>query len=113
MCIDKLSYHIKAVGFSTTLAPSMSTLLLDGLMAQLSQRLNVDGVDLVKRPFYGFPDFNCPLLAICVNVSRIGADAKEALKGVAKGNLLCTENFYLLSVFVGYFPLSIKVDVET
>ncbi|XP_056021771.1 myosin-6-like isoform X1 [Ostrea edulis] len=82
--IEKISRKEIAVGFSTTLAPSMSTLLLDGLMTQLTQRLTVEGVDLVRRPFYGNTDFNCPLLAICVNVSRIGADAKEALKGVVK-----------------------------
>lgn len=89
----------------------MSTLLLDGLMTQLTQRLTAEGVDLVRRPFYGNTDFNCPLLAICVNVSRIGADAKEALKGVVKGTFLHTEKFCLHYIFA-YISFSMICEFD-
>ncbi|XP_062604759.1 uncharacterized protein LOC134266554 isoform X2 [Saccostrea cucullata] len=84
-----------SVGFHTTLAPAMSSLILDGLMKELSGRLAVEKVDLVRRPFSGSTDLNCPLLAICVNVSRIGTDAKEVLKGIPK-----TSNFKDVALLV-------------
>ncbi|XP_061174809.1 paramyosin-like [Saccostrea echinata] len=84
--IEKNSRKEICVGFHTTLAPTMSSLILDGLMKELTDRLAVEKVDLVRRPFYGNTDFNFPLLAICVNVSRIGTDAKEVLKGIPKAN---------------------------
>lgn len=75
----------KAVGFHTTVAPSMSSLILGGLTSRLTDRLAGEKVDLVRQAYSGGPDVNFPLLVVCVNVSRIGADAKEALKGIPKG----------------------------
>ena len=74
-----------AVGFHTTLAPTMSSLVLEGLTSRLANRLDVEKVDLVRQPYSGNTDYCWPLLVVCVNVSRIGADAKEALKGIPKG----------------------------
>lgn len=73
-----------AVGFHTTVAPSMSSLILGGLTSRLTDRLAGEKVDLVRQAYSGGPDVNFPLLVVCVNVSRIGADAKEALKGIPK-----------------------------
>lgn len=73
-----------AVGFHTTLAPAMSSLILGGLTSRLTDRLTAEKVDLVRQAYAGSPDINFPLLVVCVNVSRIGADAKEALKGIPK-----------------------------
>ncbi|XP_052699978.1 interaptin-like [Crassostrea angulata] len=72
------------VGFHTTVAPSMSSLILGGLTSRLTDRLAGEKVDLVRQAYSGGPDVNFPLLVVCVNVSRIGADAKEALKGIPK-----------------------------
>lgn len=72
------------VGFHTTVAPSMSSLILGGLTSRLTDRLAGEKVDLVRQTYSGGPDVNFPLLVVCVNVSRIGADAKEALKGIPK-----------------------------
>ncbi|XP_062579540.1 myosin-2 heavy chain-like [Saccostrea cucullata] len=93
--LEKNSRKEISVGFHTTLAPAMSSLILDGLMKELAGRLAVEKVDLVRRPFYGSTDLNCPLLAICVNVSRIGTDAKEVLKGIPK-----TSNFKDVALLV-------------
>nr|XP_034325815.1 interaptin isoform X1 [Crassostrea gigas] len=72
------------VGFHTTVAPSMSSLILGGLTSRLTDRLAGEKVDLVRQAYSGGPDVHFPLLVVCVNVSRIGADAKEALKGIPK-----------------------------
>lgn len=80
-----LTFCYKAVGFHTTLAPPNSSLILGGLTSRLTERLAAEKVDLVRQAYSGGPDVNFPLLVVCVNVSRIGADAKEALKGVPKG----------------------------
>uniref|UniRef100_K1P0Y5 Uncharacterized protein n=1 Tax=Magallana gigas TaxID=29159 RepID=K1P0Y5_MAGGI len=72
------------VGFHTTVAPSMSSLILGGLTSRLTDRLAGEKVDLVRQAYSGGSDVNFPLLVVCVNVSRIGADAKEALKGIPK-----------------------------
>lgn len=63
----------------------MSSLILGGLTSRLTDRLAGEKVDLVRQAYSGGPDVNFPLLVVCVNVSRIGADAKEALKGIPKG----------------------------
>ena len=63
----------------------MSSLVLEGLSSRLTDRLAVEKVDLVRQPYSGNTDYCWPLLVVCVNVSRIGADAKEALKGIPKG----------------------------
>ncbi|XP_034325816.2 putative leucine-rich repeat-containing protein DDB_G0290503 isoform X2 [Magallana gigas] len=76
--------EIEGVGFHTTVAPSMSSLILGGLTSRLTDRLAGEKVDLVRQAYSGGPDVNFPLLVVCVNVSRIGADAKEALKGIPK-----------------------------
>lgn len=80
-----LTFCYKAVGFHTTLAPPNSSLILGGLTSRLTERLAAEKVDLVRQAYSGGPDVNFPLLVVCVNVSRIGADAKEALKGIPKG----------------------------
>nr|XP_034325816.1 interaptin isoform X2 [Crassostrea gigas] len=76
--------EIEGVGFHTTVAPSMSSLILGGLTSRLTDRLAGEKVDLVRQAYSGGPDVHFPLLVVCVNVSRIGADAKEALKGIPK-----------------------------
>ena len=83
--VVSISCFIIVVGFHTTLAPTMSSLVLEGLTSRLADRLAVEKVDLVRQPYSGNTDYCWPLLVVCVNVSRIGADAKEALKGIPKG----------------------------
>lgn len=82
--LEKRSRKEIAVGFHTTLAPPNSSLILGGLTSRLTERLAAEKVDLVRQAYSGGPDVNFPLLVVCVNVSRIGADAKEALKGIPK-----------------------------
>lgn len=82
--LEKRSRKEIAVGFHTTLAPPNSSLILGGLTSRLTERLAAEKVDLVRQAYSGGRDVNFPLLVVCVNVSRIGADAKEALKGIPK-----------------------------
>ncbi|XP_078313276.1 uncharacterized protein LOC111130943 isoform X1 [Crassostrea virginica] len=84
--VERISKAEIAVGFHTTLAPTMSSLVLEGLTSRLTDRLAVEKVDLVRQAYSGNTDYCWPLLVVCVNVSRIGADAKEALKGIPKGS---------------------------
>ncbi|XP_056021769.1 uncharacterized protein LOC125652230 isoform X2 [Ostrea edulis] len=82
--IEKCNRKEVVLGFHTTLVPTMSSLIFNGLMKHLEDRLAEENVDLVRRPYTGKVPFNYPLLAVCVNVSRIAADAKEALRGVTE-----------------------------
>nr|XP_022333946.1 TATA element modulatory factor-like [Crassostrea virginica]XP_022333947.1 TATA element modulatory factor-like [Crassostrea virginica]XP_022333948.1 TATA element modulatory factor-like [Crassostrea virginica] len=84
--IERISRAEIAVGFHTTLAATMSSIVLEGLTSRLADRLAMEKVDLVRQPYSGNTDYCWPLLVVCVNVSRIGADAKEALKGIPKGS---------------------------
>ena len=81
----------------TTMKTSLSDHAIRDLVSSLKDRLQVEGADIEQRVYHGDADVTGPVVAICVNVSRLGTDVQDVLRNIKKGvkHLLEIQLFYL------------------
>ncbi|KAK3093774.1 hypothetical protein FSP39_020055, partial [Pinctada imbricata] len=68
----------------TTLNAALSSQVVEELMTNLRTHLQTDGVELDQRKYTTGTECTGPVVAICINVSRLGTDVQEVLKHIKK-----------------------------